>query len=87
MAKGYGYGGEGDWKVSRADAHHEADERGVPGGTAFMEDYTYDLEPGKELSLGAHMLEGLPSVAAEKPRIEVHPLGIGGKAAPARLVF
>jgi L-arabinose isomerase len=52
-----------------------------------MEDYTYDLEPGKELSLGAHMLEVCPSVAAEKPRIEVHPLGIGGKAAPARLVF
>ena len=52
-----------------------------------MEDYTYDLEPGKELSLGAHMLEVCPSIAADKPRIEVHPLGIGGKNDPARLVF
>ena len=87
MAKGYGYGGEGDWKVSALTHIMKQMSEGVPGGTAFMEDYTYDLEPGKELSLGAHMLEVCPSVAAEKPRIEVHPLGIGGKAAPARLVF
>ena len=60
---------------------------GLKGGSAFMEDYTYDLEPGKEVSLGAHMLEVCPSVAAAKPRIEVHPLGIGGKEPPARLVF
>ena len=56
-------------------------------GVAFMEDYTYDLEPGKEVSLGAHMLEVCPSVAAAKPRIEVHPLGIGDRERPARLVF
>ena len=87
MAKGYGYGGEGDWKVSALTHIMKQMSEGVLGGTAFMEDYTYDLEPGKELSLGAHMLEVCPSVAAEKPRIEVHPLGIGGKAAPARLVF
>lgn len=87
MAQGYGYGGEGDWKVSALTHIMKQMSEGVPGGTAFMEDYTYDLEPGKELSLGAHMLEVCPSVAAEKPRIEVHPLGIGGKAAPARLVF
>lgn len=87
MEQGYGYGGEGDWKVSALTHIMKQMSEGVPGGTAFMEDYTYDLEPGKELSLGAHMLEVCPSVAAEKPRIEVHPLGIGGKAAPARLVF
>ena len=60
---------------------------GLPQGTSFMEDYTYHLEPGNELVLGAHMLEICPSIAATKPRIEVHPLGIGGKADPARLVF
>lgn len=87
MAKGYGYGGEGDWKVSALTHLMKTMSEGVPGGTAFMEDYTYDLEPGKELSLGAHMLEVCPSVAAAKPRIEVHPLGIGNKADPARLVF
>ena len=87
MAKGYGYGGEGDWKVSALTHIMKQMSEGVPGGTAFMEDYTYDLEPGKELSLGAHMLEVCPSVAAEKPRIEVHPLGIGGKSDPVRLVF
>ena len=87
MAKGYGYGGEGDWKVSALTHIMKQMSEGVPGGTAFMEDYTYDLEPGKELSLGAHMLEVCPSVAAEKPRIEVHPLGIGGKEDPARLIF
>ena len=61
--------------------------QGLEGGTLFMEDYTYDLEPGKEVSLGAHMLEVCPSIAAQRPRIEVHPLGIGGKNPPARLVF
>lgn len=87
MAKGYGYGGEGDWKVSAMTHILKAMSQGVPGGTAFMEDYIYDLEPGQELSLGAHMLEVCPSVAAAKPRIEVHPLGIGGREDPARLVF
>lgn len=87
MEQGYGYGGEGDWKVSAMTHIVKAMTEGLPGGTAFMEDYTYDLEPGKELSLGAHMLEVCPSVAADKPRIEVHPLGIGGKGDPARLVF
>ena len=87
MAQGYGYGGEGDWKVSALTAVVKAIGEGKTGGTAFMEDYTYELEPGKEYSLGAHMLEVCPSVAADKPKIEVHPLGIGGKADPARLVF
>ncbi|MCD7774006.1 MAG: L-arabinose isomerase [Clostridiales bacterium] len=87
MEQGYGYGGEGDWKVSAMTAVIKAMTEGMSGGTAFMEDYTYNLEPGKEYSLGAHMLEVCPSVAAEKPKIEVHPLGIGGKGDPARLVF
>jgi L-arabinose isomerase len=87
MEQGYGYGGEGDWKVSAMTAVVKAMSEGQKGGTAFMEDYTYELEPGKEYSLGAHMLEVCPSVAAETPKIEVHPLGIGGKADPARLVF
>ena len=87
MEKGYGYGGEGDWKVSAMTAVMKAMSEGQTGGTAFMEDYTYDLTKGNEYSLGAHMLEVCPSVAAEKPKIEVHPLGIGGKNDPARLVF
>lgn len=87
MEQGYGYGGEGDWKVSGLTALVKAMAEGKTGGTAFMEDYTYELEKGAEYSLGAHMLEVCPSVAAAKPRIEVHPLGIGGKADPARLVF
>lgn len=87
MAQGYGYGGEGDWKVAAMTSIIKAMTQGLPGGTAFMEDYTYHLAPGQEYSLGAHMLEVCPSVAADKPRIEVHPLGIGGKGDPARLVF
>lgn len=87
MAQGYGYGGEGDWKVAAMTAIMKAMGVGKTGGTAFMEDYTYHLEQGKEYSLGAHMLEVCPSVAADKPRIEVHPLGIGGREDPARLVF
>ncbi len=87
MEKGYGYGGEGDWKVSAMTHIVKKMTEGMDGGTAFMEDYTYDLEQGKELSLGSHMLEVCPTLAAGKPRIEVHPLGIGGKEAPARLVF
>ena len=87
LEQGYGYGAEGDWKVSGMTAIVKAMAEGKKGGTAFMEDYTYELEKGKELSLGAHMLEVCPSVAAGKPKIEVHPLGIGGKEDPARLVF
>ena len=88
MADGYGYGGEGDWKVAAMTAIMKAMAEGMEDqGVAFMEDYTYDLEPGKEVSLGAHMLEVCPSVAAQKPRIEVHPLGIGNREDPARLVF
>ena len=87
MEQGYGYGGEGDWKVSAMTAVIKAMTEGMNGGTAFMEDYTYNLAPGMEYSLGAHMLEVCPTLSAEKPRIEVHPLGIGGKGDPARLVF
>ena len=87
MAQGYGYGGEGDWKVSAMTAIMKAMAEGLTGGTAFMEDYTYHLVKGEEYSLGAHMLEVCPSLAAGKPRIEVHPLGIGDRESPARLVF
>lgn len=87
MAQGYGYGGEGDWKVSAMTSIMKAMAEGLTGGTAFMEDYTYDLEPGNELSLGAHMLEVCPTLAKDRPRIEVHPLGIGDREPPARLVF
>lgn len=87
MADGMGYGAEGDWKVSGMTAIVKAMGEGLGGGSAFMEDYTYDLEPGKEVSLGAHMLEVCPTLAADKPRIEVHPLGIGDREPPARLVF
>lgn len=87
MAKGYGYGGEGDWKVSALTHIMKQMSDGLEGGTSFMEDYTYDLTKGNELSLGAHMLEVCPTLAVDKPKIEVHPLGIGGKEDPARLVF
>lgn len=87
MAQGYGFGGEGDWKTAMLVRSMKVMASGLPGGTSFMEDYTYHFEPGKEAILGAHMLEVCPSIAAKKARIEVHPLGIGGKADPARLVF
>ena len=87
MEQGYGYGGEGDWKVAAMTAIMKKMGEGKKGGTAFMEDYTYHLEKGREYSLGAHMLEVCPTLAADKPKIEVHPLGIGGKGDPARLVF
>ncbi len=87
MASGYGYGAEGDWKAAAMTAVMKAMSEGQTGGTAFMEDYTYNLDPDAEYSLGAHMLEVCPSVAADRPRIEVHPLGIGDREAPARLVF
>jgi L-arabinose isomerase len=87
MADGYGYGGEGDWKVSGMTAIMKAMAQGLEGGTVFMEDYTYDLKPGEEVSLGAHMLEVCPSMAANRPKIQVHALGIGDRKDPARLVF
>ncbi len=88
MAQGYGYGGEGDWKVSAMTAIMKAMGENGNGASAFMEDYTYHLVEGQEYSLGAHMLEVCPSVAADKPRIETHHLGIGmNEKDPARLVF
>ena len=86
MLKGYGYGGEGDWKVSAMTAIMKA--MGARGESTFMEDYTYHLAEGNECSLGAHMLEVCPSITATKPKIETHHLGIGMNAKdPARLVF
>ena len=88
MAQGYGYGGEGDWKVAAMTAIIKAMGEGKTGGTSFMEDYTYHLDENNKLSLGAHMLEVCPSLAAGKPRIETHHLGIGmNEKDPARLVF
>ncbi|MCQ2792372.1 MAG: L-arabinose isomerase [Bacilli bacterium] len=88
MASGYGYGGEGDWKVSALTHIIKMMTKGMKGGTSFMEDYTYNLVEGKEFSLGAHMLEVCPSLASKKPRIETHHLGIGmNEKDPARLVF
>jgi L-arabinose isomerase len=87
MEQGYGFGAEGDWKQSMLLHAAKVMAQGLPGGVSFMEDYTYHMENGNESALGAHMLEVCPSIAAKKPRVEVHPLGIGGKAPPARLVF
>lgn len=87
MADGYGFGAEGDWKTAAMLRTFKVMSRGLEGGTSFMEDYTYHLEPGNEKVLGAHMLEVCPSIAEGKPSLEVHPLGIGGKEPPARLVF
>ena len=88
MSLGYGYGGEGDWKVSAMTAIMKAMGEGGNGASAFMEDYTYHLVEGQEYSLGAHMLEVCPSLASGRPRIETHHLGIGmNEKDPARLVF
>ena len=87
MADGYGFGGEGDWKTSALVAILKAMAGDAPGGTSFMEDYTYHFGPGTPLVLGAHMLEVCPTIAGDKPRIEIHPLGIGGREDPVRLVF
>jgi L-arabinose isomerase len=87
MAKGIGFGPEGDYKTSALMAVMCKMAEGKQGATAFIEDYTYDLTEGNELELAAHMLEVSPVFAANKPKIEVHPLGIGSKEAPARLVF
>jgi L-arabinose isomerase len=87
MERGYGFGAEGDWKQSMLVRAAKVMASDLPGGVSFMEDYTYHFEPQREAALGAHMLEVCPSIAEGKPRLEVHPLGIGGKADPARLVF
>lgn len=87
MADGYGFGAEGDWKTAALVRAMKIMTTGLPGGTSFMEDYTYHLNPTGMKVLGAHMLEVCESIAAQKPRLEVHPLSIGGKADPPRLVF
>ena len=87
MAEGYGFAGEGDWKTAALVRAMKVMGSGLPGGNSFMEDYTYHLEPGNNLVLGSHMLEICESIAGGKPSCEIHPLGIGGKADPVRLVF
>jgi len=87
MSKGYGFGAEGDWKTAALVRSMKVMANGLKGGTSFMEDYTYHFDPKGMRVLGAHMLEVCPSIATGKPALEVHPLGIGGKEDPARLVF
>jgi L-arabinose isomerase len=87
MADGYGFGPEGDWKTAILVRAAKVMGAGLPGGASLMEDYTYDLTPGRERILGAHMLEVCPTLTASRPRLEVHPLAIGGREDPVRLVF
>ncbi len=87
MQEGFGYAGEGDWKTAALVRAAKVMGTGLPGGNAFMEDYTYHLDPAGAMVLGAHMLEVDPALASGTPKLEVHPLGIGGKDDPARLVF
>jgi L-arabinose isomerase len=87
MADGFGFGAEGDWKTCALVRAMKVMASGLKGGTSFMEDYTYHFDAKRSLVLGAHMLEICPSIAQGKPSLEVHPLGIGGKADPVRLVF
>jgi L-arabinose isomerase len=87
MAEGYGFGGEGDWKTAALVRAMKVMAAGLEGGTSFMEDYTYHLAPGGAKVLGAHMLEVCPTIAARQPSLEIHPLSIGGKEDPVRLVF
>jgi L-arabinose isomerase len=87
MQKGYGFGAEGDWKTAALVRSMKVMAYRLPGGTSFMEDYTYHLDPSGMRVLGAHMLEVCPSIASDKPYLEIHPLSIGGKDDPARLVF
>jgi L-arabinose isomerase len=87
MAKGYGFGAEGDWKTAALVRSMKVMAQGLKGGTSFMEDYTYHFDPAGMKVLGAHMLEVCPSIASGKPAVEIHQLSIGGKADPARLVF
>jgi len=87
MKKGYGFGAEGDWKTAALLRVMKVMATGLKGGTSFMEDYTYHLEPGNMKILGAHMLEVCESLAGDQPRLEIHPLSIGGKADPVRSIF
>ncbi|HXQ37902.1 MAG TPA: L-arabinose isomerase, partial [Anaerolineales bacterium] len=87
MRDGYGFGAEGDWKTSALVRAMKVMNQGLSGGVSFMEDYTYHMHAQGDKVLGAHMLEICESIAAHKPRLEIHPLGIGGKADPVRLVF
>ena len=87
MADGYGFGGEGDWKTAALVRVMKTMGEGLPGGTSFMEDYTYHLAPGGQRLLGAHMLEVCPTIASGRPSCEIHPLSIGGREDPVRLVF
>ncbi|HUV00546.1 MAG TPA: L-arabinose isomerase [Bacteroidales bacterium] len=87
MAKGYGFGAEGDWKTAALVRSMKVMAQGLKGGTSFMEDYTYHFDPAGMKVLGAHMLEVCPSIASGRPAVEIHQLAIGGKADPARLVF
>ncbi len=87
MADGYGFGAEGDWKTAILVRAAKVMGNGLPGGTSFMEDYTYHLIAGEERILGAHMLEVCPTIAAGRPSGEIHPLSIGGREDPVRLVF
>lgn len=88
MQQGYGFAAEGDWKTAALLRMMKVLSCGLPGGTSFMEDYTYHFEPGNDLVMGSHMLEVCPSIATdEKPLLDVQPLGIGGKSDPARLIF
>lgn len=87
MAAGYGYGGEGDWKTSAMVHIMKVMASGMKGGNSFMEDYTYHFDPANPMVLGSHMLEICPSIADSKVKCELHPLGIGGKEDPVRLVF
>jgi L-arabinose isomerase len=87
MMQGYGFGAEGDWKTSALLRSMKVMAQGLEGGTSFMEDYTYHFTPEKSYVLGSHMLEICPSIASHTPSCEIHPLGIGGKADPVRLVF
>ncbi|WP_100348967.1 L-arabinose isomerase [Luteimicrobium subarcticum] len=87
MADGYGFGAEGDWKTAVLVRVAKVMGYGLPGGASLMEDYTYDLTPRSELILGAHMLEVCPTLTTARPRLEIHPLGIGDREDPVRLVF
>jgi L-arabinose isomerase len=87
MSRGYGFAGEGDWKTAALVRAMKVMATGLKGGNSFMEDYTYHFDPDNSMVLGAHMLEICESIASGRPKCEIHPLGIGGKADPVRLVF
>jgi L-arabinose isomerase len=87
MADGYGFGAEGDWKTAVLVRAAKVMGAGLPGGASLMEDYTYDMVPGNETILGAHMLEVCPSITSQQPSLEIHPLSIGGREDPVRLRF